>query len=117
MVNQRNDMAYLPIIITGHFKNSWRGRLREAVPRKIESIIAKAILRGRARVHSDPGLNILVELVPKNRDHDSVFVAGKFESGRFIALTVLRREDACAMGWSRCGGLTATLGEIGECCG
>jgi len=103
----------IAVNVTEHFRRSWEERVGGELPVSIiTQVINAGFKEGRARIKTHKDLNILVEI-----RHDSleapVFIAGKFDSNKFVAMTVLRREDACAMGWNRSAGpLKATLGEI-----
>jgi len=92
-------MPWVSIALTHHLRDRWKERVNDLVPKRIKTLIARGLLRGKAIMRgSDRNVLIEVRLPFMSK---SVFVTGKFVAGpKFIATTVLRRNEAAALGWA-----------------
>jgi hypothetical protein len=97
-VNDETPMAWINVVETHHLRDRLVERVG-SVPDRIRRYIARGLLRGKTVMRGEDR-NILVEVrLPLMKD--SVFVAGKFVAGsKFIAMTVLSRDEARALGWA-----------------
>lgn len=92
-------MSWINVVLTHHLRDRWIERVDDLLPKKIKTLIARGLIRGKT-IMRGKDRNILIE-VRLPFANEPVYVAGKFVAGpKFIAMTVLKRSEARALGWT-----------------